>query len=249
MPKPTCSIDGCEKAAWSRSWCGTHYARWRNHGDPHHVEPNRGNGKRRSVGVDPCAIKGCHLAIKARDWCGMHYHRWERSGDPEARLRGEVVNGKRVCPRCQVDKTLAEYTPGTTGRCKRCVADLQAEWRARTPGYHLLYARPPAAYFRAKAKGWRRTHPEETRQYAAEYRARKSGATIESFRVFDVFVRDNWICGICKMPIDPSLTYPDPMSVSLDHIIPLSRGGDHSASNTQASHLNCNVRKGVAILT
>jgi 5-methylcytosine-specific restriction endonuclease McrA len=31
--------------------------------------------------------------------------------------------------------------------------------------------------------------------------------------------------------------------VSLDHVIPLSLGGDHSMANTQAAHLDCNTRK------
>lgn len=33
MRRP-CSIDGCEKPMKTRGWCGTHYERWRLHGDP-----------------------------------------------------------------------------------------------------------------------------------------------------------------------------------------------------------------------
>lgn len=51
-------------------------------------------------------------------------------------------------------------------------------------------------------------------------------------------------CGICGEPIDTSLRYPDPMSLSLDHVVPRSKGGSHSAHNLQASHLSCNIRKG-----
>jgi len=31
---PTCTFDGCGKDAVARGLCGTHYARWRKHGDP-----------------------------------------------------------------------------------------------------------------------------------------------------------------------------------------------------------------------
>jgi 5-methylcytosine-specific restriction endonuclease McrA len=37
------------------------------------------------------------------------------------------------------------------------------------------------------------------------------------------------------------------MSVSLDHVIPLSRGGNHEPGNVQCSHLACNVRKGARV--
>lgn len=29
-----CAVDGCDKAASKRNWCGTHYQRWRLNGDP-----------------------------------------------------------------------------------------------------------------------------------------------------------------------------------------------------------------------
>lgn len=75
-------------------------------------------------------------------------------------------------------------------------------------------------------------------------RALKKGAKAESFAREEVFERDQWTCGLCEKPVDPSLAYPNPMSASLDHIIPLSQGGSHSRANTQCSHLTCNVAKG-----
>jgi 5-methylcytosine-specific restriction endonuclease McrA len=39
------------------------------------------------------------------------------------------------------------------------------------------------------------------------------------------------------------LAWPHPASASLDHRIPLSKGGSHTAENTQLAHLACNVRK------
>lgn len=59
----------------------------------------------------------------------------------------------------------------------------------------------------------------------------------------DVYRRDQWVCGLCGEVIDEGLNYPHPMSASLDHIVPLSRGGVHQLHNVQASHLRCNLRK------
>ena len=38
----TCSIEGCESPAQRRGWCGRHYQRWYNHGDPEAIFNNRG---------------------------------------------------------------------------------------------------------------------------------------------------------------------------------------------------------------
>lgn len=75
-------------------------------------------------------------------------------------------------------------------------------------------------------------------------RARMAGTGYERIARPSIYKRDGWICGICKGPVDPSLKAPDPMSASLDHIVPLAKGGAHSRSNVQCAHWICNSRKG-----
>lgn len=84
----------------------------------------------------------------------------------------------------------------------------------------------------------------------ADARARTAlirGVTVEHFLHADVFDRDEWKCGICGDVIDRDLRYPDPRSVSLDHIVPLAAGGAHTKANTQAAHLCCNMSKGASV--
>lgn len=51
-------------------------------------------------------------------------------------------------------------------------------------------------------------------------------------------------CGICGLPVDMSLKYPHPMSKSIDHIIPISKGGHPSdLDNLQLAHWSCNRQK------
>lgn len=98
----------------------------------------------------------------------------------------------------------------------------------------------------ARADG-RESNPEWDDRRRANYhkrRALKALAPAEDVRPKVVYDRDSWICGLCSLPVDSSLSYPDPMSASLDHILPLSRGGHHTYENTQLAHLSCNVRKG-----
>lgn len=60
----------------------------------------------------------------------------------------------------------------------------------------------------------------------------------------EIAVRDDWTCQLCVIEVDPTLRYPDPLSASLDHVIPIARGGQHVRSNLQLAHLVCNMSKG-----
>lgn len=58
----------------------------------------------------------------------------------------------------------------------------------------------------------------------------------------DIAKRDGYKCGICGKPVDMKRKHPDPGFPSLDHIAPLSAGGDAlDPSNLRLTHLRCNV--------
>lgn len=61
-----------------------------------------------------------------------------------------------------------------------------------------------------------------------------------------VYERDGWVCGLCDLPIDKSLSWPNKWSASLDHVVPQSHMliPDHSALNLRAVHLQCNSMRG-----
>jgi 5-methylcytosine-specific restriction endonuclease McrA len=193
-----------------------------------------------------CSVDPCGKWVKANGFCAMHLSRFERHGSPTARLKGDVVDGKRICPRCQVDKPLDQWgtnartKSGISGYCKPCMGDVQSAFRAKPS-----YIRSPrdAKQEREYARAWRLRNPDAVRSQCAAYRARRQQATIERFSVTEIFERDGWLCHLCREPIDPALPYPAPMSASLDHVVPLAKGGEHSRANVAASHLICNMRK------
>ncbi|MCQ2530295.1 MAG: HNH endonuclease [Lachnospiraceae bacterium] len=59
-----------------------------------------------------------------------------------------------------------------------------------------------------------------------------------------IVLKTQTVCGICGQPVDFSYTYPHPLSPTVDHIIPVSKGGHPSAlENLQLAHRWCNRQK------
>jgi len=75
-------------------------------------------------------------------------------------------------------------------------------------------------------------------------RARMRNVAVEIFGTREIFDRDNWICQICGGKVNKHLKWPHPKSASLDHVIPISKGGTHTRDNVQLAHLICNTVKG-----
>lgn len=95
---------------------------------------------------------------------------------------------------------------------------------------------------RARIKAWRKRNPHKYTAQVALRRARKKNApSIEKIDREALFNRDGWICWLCGQPVTID-------TVSLDHVIPLSRGGAHTADNLRTAHRLCNSRKGAKII-
>lgn len=68
----------------------------------------------------------------------------------------------------------------------------------------------------------------------------RNGDMIDKYDVFEFY---DWVCIVCDEVIDQDLRWPDPSSATLEHVIPLSRGGTHTWDNVAPAHLLCNDRK------
>jgi len=54
--------------------------------------------------------------------------------------------------------------------------------------------------------------------------------------------RDGWICQLCGEPVS-RIRDRSPLSPSLDHVIPLARGGSDAMPNLRLAHVACNSRR------
>lgn len=92
-------------------------------------------------------------------------------------------------------------------------------------------------------KKYREENPLKTRAHTHKRRALKLETTIEPIDLNLVWDDSFGICFLCETPMDQQYTYPDPRLPSLEHVIPLSRGGTHTYDNLTYTHLQCNNRK------
>jgi hypothetical protein len=71
-------------------------------------------------------------------------------------------------------------------------------------------------------------------------RAKLLGVAYETVHASVVFKRDRWKCGICGKKTSKSKQVPHKRAPTLDHIIPMSKGGGHLYSNVQCACFECN---------
>lgn len=78
-----------------------------------------------------------------------------------------------------------------------------------------------------------------------KYEALLRGATPPGVTIYldAVAERDGWICQLCDEPVDPEADRHSAAGASMDHRIPVSRGGTHTMDNVQLAHRGCNSRK------
>lgn len=75
---------------------------------------------------------------------------------------------------------------------------------------------------------------------------RRQSLTVKPSRLScdEIAERDNFVCHICSGLVDMSLPRTSGLGATVDHVIPLSKGGSDEPDNLRLAHWVCNVRKG-----
>lgn len=232
----TCTVDWCERPARSRwagdgPYCARHY---------HQLNQT---GRIKPKGNDPldgrlCSIDGCTRVARSRtaEWCEVHYYRNRRKGSPLAEVIqkgghescvycGEATTGRKYC----TTACAARYLRGNplSKECAICGARFDPR---------SLHGRDASVCSDECARIRAREH-DDIRRFA-------SGLTPEGRRVrYSVMKRDGWVCQLCGDATDRSVMWPHPLYPTIDHIVPVSKGGTHDMSNLQCAHARCNIRK------
>jgi 5-methylcytosine-specific restriction endonuclease McrA len=88
---------------------------------------------------------------------------------------------------------------------------------------------------------------ERAAYYVEKHRRRqalKLGLPTERYTTEEIAERDGFICGLCEEPVDMTLSGRNLRGPTIDHIIPISKGGPDTRVNVQLAHLRCNIIKG-----
>lgn len=246
-----CEVDGCDRKHAARGMCHLHWARARKTQRPE------------------CAIEGCSSPRGGRDWCSAHYQRWSNHGDPLAGKSSPRVarsldheDGTRTCLDCSERKALADFpkdrnaTRGHRSNCKPCHSARAVAWYAANRDEHLprqkaRYQRDIEKHRARDSARYERDKPKRLELVTAAGHRRRAillglpadtGITIRALRK-----RDGDQCYYCKVTLDftPASRGREfrPDKATVEHVLPLSRGGFHVRENVALACWQCNVRK------
>lgn len=202
--------------------------------------------------VRHCDVAGCERVHYGRGLCRLHYRRawevWPGRKVPlgDAGLAGKAWDRQAAPPTCTVDG--CDKRPVGKGIC----AMHRRRWRLYGTydlvevGTICLTCGKLFTYQRDIATAGTQHCSDRCRREARAQRSRLRQAKIRNAPLIDplaVAERDGWLCQLCGEPVDPAAPKRSRLGASIDHIVPLSRGGEHTWTNVQLAHLGCNCRK------
>lgn len=256
MADATCSVADCPRPVRTRELCNPHYQRLKIDGDVQADKPIRGRRPPPLLGAT-CSIDTCDRIPDSRGWCDMHYRRWCRTGvaegwqDPGCSFDGcdrpHYGGPGKWCRlhyrrwRTHGDPSVVvqpsqrlpqPFKPCTVVGCDKryagkglCRKHYQASWIRNNPARHRRWLRK-----------YRRANREKARLASELRRARWAGVlvkdlTAEQWRDIKIAYRHR--CAYChkRRPL------------TMDHVIPLTRNGHHTASNILPACRRCNSKK------
>lgn len=179
--------------------------------------------KRTNINIDECInCQQLFVSEKPRSGRSRNVCSYECYKKEKAKYQREWArtNYTQVIFKCKECGTSCAPEYGDK-RSVFCSSKCQKRWGRKQPG----------AVARKKASNKRR-------------RALKQTATAEVFISEEIYERDDWRCQLCNRRIwHWRNSWPHPRYPTIDHIIPLIKGGTHERTNVQTACFECNYNK------
>ena len=217
-----------------QAYCSTYCVKWWPHRLTRRRSPESRPGDRTLPRSLVCRDCGCVFVGRRRrvvcDEC-LRQQSWSRRRGPSSRLHWRQCNfcgrwmthGVHCDEHCRRGKQL-RLSVGDTSRiwvrsCKRC----GASFTAHTPESALCSSECLRRAGRSRRKA-----------------ARRAPLVGPAFTTREIAERDGWRCHLCgRLVPDRQYTAADD-DPTIDHLIPVSEGGEHSRTNVRLAHNRCN---------
>ena len=217
--------------------------------------------------IPACIVPLCPDPVYCKGLCKNHYQRNKRYGSPyrPCPTCGKPIVNRRVnhggpyaycsdecIPVCSVEDC-DNPCRGRSDLCESHRVQVQRKGIAQPFAYKWTPVGSMCTWCGGpvpKDIGMRKycSHACKVKIQKHRLRAMRAGSSFEDIDVGAVYERDEWCCQLCNVPVDSSLRYPDQWCATLDHEVPLSRGGSHTYSNVQLAHAICNITKGAGVV-
>lgn len=227
--------------AWSMMWCKGISPQYK---DPPHKANQYTSGK-----FDRIANVRRVLAERAPNF---EYVRGFKDMD------SKIVVRCRVCG-CEVEKSMTGLRAWHDSKCPNCEKLRKESTKAQG---RMRYA--SLLFNSGKQQSWKfcgcgvliasnqKQCKECTRRRASRYmnvkkeKRRKAAFTKESAQISiqTLYKRDSGVCWICGEPCRLDVDYNDNMYPSIDHVLPISKGGKDEWGNVKLAHRLCNSIRG-----
>jgi len=259
----TCKVEDCRGKIRGKGYCGKHYTRLRNHGD---VSVVKTISKYPEDSV--CKVEGCKNKVLANFMCSKHYQMWKEHGDPkggryEYKIRKAITHsdGTRTCSECEKRLPIANFhkdknaSDGYRSKCKNCRLKMVKKWYLKD-----VITRRKVASDRRK-KDPEKARKDDLERYGRDREKRIALATehshlrkarkkktktergISKLALKKKFGTKCYYCGKeMDFSVGKGRIFNRDMA-TIEHLIPLARGGEHTFVNTVLACRYCNISK------
>ena len=219
MVERTCALPECTKPHRARGLCSTHY-------NLQHSTPEQRHRKQ----TVPCTwcgtdcVKDAGRQRRYQLFCSLACRDAKRAREAvDRKLPVGPIPGSycRVPERHPARRAVVTPRVWVAGQCYECGSPFVAE----------------VINTRFCSRQCSKRHHRRKRK---EQRGHIIGASVRAY----VYTRDRWTCWLCQRSIPRDLRAPHPMSPTVDHVLPQSRGGGHEVWNLRAAHFLCNSLRG-----
>jgi hypothetical protein len=246
-----CSVPKCKNTEKAKGLCVTHYS------------------KSRSESKGKCTVERCEKNIHVKQMCNQHYTMWKKHGDPTAgayrmpfKKAIDHGDGTRTCSKCMERLPISSFhrdksaSGGIRSTCKKCRISHVQVWYKE----NILERRKHATDRRRNNQESERQKDNEryvrdrekrialATEHSHLRKARKKKVKTErGISRLSLKKKFGTKCHYCAKEMDFSVAAGRKFNsdmATIEHLIPLARGGEHTFENTVLACRFCNISRG-----